>query len=888
MLAPSGGGLIPYQAYERNQDKTKVEKFIGGLLDNIQGNVIAVEPTRLQDAVRIANNLIDQKLKGYAVKNAENKRRLGCKLHHEGPYTVRCGKCNKVRHLTRDCKVTNSTPSTQRGNQRVLTCFECERQGHYRSDCPKLKDQNYGNKAGNKNGVGESRGKAYVLGEGDANPDSNVIKGTFLLNNYYASIIFDSGTDRSFVSTTFSTLLDITPDTLDISYAVELADRRISETNTILRGCTLGLLGHPFNIDLMPVKLGSFDIIIGMDWLANHHAVIVCDEKIMRIPFGDEVLIVQVMKKEIEDKSEEERLEDVPTEWDFSEVFPEDLPGLPPTRQVEFQIDLVPGAAPVARAPYRLAPSELKELSTQLQSDKGFIRPSSSPQGAPVLFVKKKDGSFWMCIDYDELKKLTVKNRYPLPRINDLFDQLQGSRVYSKIDLRSGYHQLKFLEEDIPKAAFRTRYGHYEFQVMPFGLTNAPASEEEHAEHLKLILELLKKEELYAKFSKCEFWLSKVLLAITDDLSKVSKKIAKPMTKLTQKNVKFDWSEKAEAAFRLLKQKLCSAPILALPVRWLELLSDYDCEIRYYPGKANVVADALSRKERINPLRVRALVLTIGLNLPVQILEAQVEARKEKNYGTEDLYELIMNESHKSKDSIHPRPDKMYQDLKKLYWWPNMKAQIATYVSKCLTCAKVKAEYQKPSGLLVQPVIPVWKWENITMDFVTKLPKTSSGQDTIWVIVDRLTKSAHFLPMKETDSMEKLTRQYLKEVVSRHGVPIAYLLGRGWRTLAHGSGNVHETTKKIIQIKKHIQAARDRQNSYADRRRKPLEFKVGDKILAKVGMLAYRLELPKQLSRVHSTFHVSNLKKCFVDEPRAILLDEIQIDDKLNFIERTS
>ncbi|GJU28057.1 putative reverse transcriptase domain-containing protein [Tanacetum coccineum] len=589
------------------EEEDRVEKFIGGLPDNIQGNVITGEPTRLQDAIRIANNLMDQKLKGYAVKNAKNKRRLEfnqrdnqrytagatmrkpyngplplcnkCKLRHEVPCIVRCGKCNKVGHLTQNCKVTNSTTSTQRSqvvNQRVLTCFECGRQGHYMSDCPKLKDQNRGNKAGNKNGVDEARGKAYVLGGGEANPDSNVFKGTFLLNNHYASMIFDSCAERSFVSTTFSTLLDITPNILDVSYAIELADERISETNTVLRGCMLGLLGHPFNIDLMPVELGSFDVIIGMDWLANHHAVIVCDEKIVRIPYGDEVLIVQgdrdgkgeksklsiisctgtqkyikrgcpiflarVTKKETEDKLEEKRLEDVPTVQDFPEVFPEDLPGLPPMRQVEFQIDLVPGAAPVARAPYRLAPSELQELSTQLQelSDKGFIRPSSSPWGAPVLFVKKKDGSFRMCIDYRELNKLTVKNRYPLPRIDDLFDQLQGSRVYSKIDLRSGYHQLRVREEDIPKTAFRTRYGHYEFQVMPFGLTNAPAvfmdlmnrvckpyldkfvivfiddiliyskSEEEHAEHLKLILELLKKEELYAKFSKCEFWLSKV------------------------------------------------------------------------------------------------------------------------------------------------------------------------------------------------------------------------------------------------------------------------------------------------------------------------------------------------------------------------------------------
>ncbi|GKB65443.1 putative reverse transcriptase domain-containing protein [Tanacetum coccineum] len=219
-----------------------------------------------------------------------------CKFHHEGPCTVRSGKCKKVGHLTRDCKAVDSTTSNQRGqvvNRRVLTCFEYGRQGHYKSDCPTLKDQNRGNKTRNKNGVGGARRKAYVLGGGDTNPDSNVVTGTFLLNNHYASVLFDSGADQSFVSTTFSTLLDITPDTLDVSYAVELADERISETNIVLRGYTLGLLGHPFNNDLMLVKLGSFNVIIGMDWLANQHAVIVCDEKIVRIPYGDEVLIVQ-------------------------------------------------------------------------------------------------------------------------------------------------------------------------------------------------------------------------------------------------------------------------------------------------------------------------------------------------------------------------------------------------------------------------------------------------------------------------------------------------------------------------------------------------------------------------------------------------------------------
>ncbi|GKB54760.1 putative reverse transcriptase domain-containing protein [Tanacetum coccineum] len=257
---------------------------------------------------------------------------------------------------------------------------------------------------------------------------------------------------------------------------------------------------------------------------------------------GCHVFLAHITIKETGDKSKKKQLQDVPIVKNFLEVFLEDLPSLPPTRQVEFHIDLVPGAAPVARVPYRLAPSEMKELADQLQelSDKGFIRPSSSPWGAPVLFVKKKDGSLRMCIDYRELNKLTVKNRYPLPRIDDLFDQLQGSSIYSKIDLRSGYHQLRVREEDISKTAFRTRYGHYEFQVMPFGLTNAPAvfmdlmnrvckpyldkfvivfiddiliyskNKQEHEEHLKIILELLKKEELYAKFSKCEFWIPKV------------------------------------------------------------------------------------------------------------------------------------------------------------------------------------------------------------------------------------------------------------------------------------------------------------------------------------------------------------------------------------------
>ncbi|GJY86353.1 putative reverse transcriptase domain-containing protein [Tanacetum coccineum] len=610
---------------------------------------------------------------------------------------------------------------------------------------------------------------------------------------------------------------------------------------------------------------------------------------------------------------------------------------------------------------------------------------------------------------------------------------------------------------------------------MPFGLTNAPAvfmdlmnrvckpyldkfiivfndgiliyskDKKEHEEHLKVILGLLKKEKLYAKFSKCEFWIPKdwaspkTPMEIRQFLGLAGyyqrfiegfSKIAKSMTKLTQKGIKFDWGEKEENAFQLIKQKLCSAPILALPEgskdfvvycvashkglelgsvifalkiwrhylygtkctmftdhksiqhildqkelnmrqrRWLELLSDYDCDIRYHPGKANVVADALSRKERIEPLRVRALVMTIGLDLPKRILEAQIEALKPENLENEDvggmirkdipkeklepradgtlclngrswlpcyggLRSVIMHESHKSKYSIHPGSEKMYQDMKKLYWWPNMKADIATYVSKCLTCARVKAEHQRPSGLLVQPAIPEWKWDNITMDFITKLPKSSHGFDTIWVIVDRLTKSAHFLPIRENDPLDKLARLYLNRIVARHGIPVSIICDRDgrftsnfWRSFQKALGTeismstaYHPETdgqsERTIQTLedmlracvidfgkgwvKHLPLAEfsynnsyhtslkaapyealygrkcrspDRQKSYVDLKRKPMEFKVGDrvmlkvspwkgvvrfgkrgklnpryvepfKVLAKVGKVAYRLELPQ-------------------------------------------
>ncbi|GJW45691.1 putative reverse transcriptase domain-containing protein [Tanacetum coccineum] len=583
----------------------KIERYVSGFPDMIHGSIVASNPKTMQEVIEIATEPMDKKIRTFAERQTKNKRKQDDNQQQQQQnkrqntgraYTAGSGEKKPYRGskpLCPKCNYHYHGPCAPKCHKyQKPTCNECGAQGHFKRDFPKLKNNNRGNQGGN----GNAPAKVYAVGSAGTSPDSNVVMGTFLLNNHYDSVLYDSGADRSFVSTAFSSQIDITPSTLDHCYDVKLADGRIIVLNAIIQACTLNFLNHPFNIDLMPVEL----------------------------------------------------------------VFPEDLPGLPLTRQVEFQIDLIPGVAPVARVPNRLALSEMKELSDQLQevSDKGFIRPSSLPWGALVLFFKKKYGSFRMCIDYQELNKLTVKNRYPLPRIEDLFDQLQGSSIYSKIDLRSGYHQLRVHKEDIPKMAFRTRYGYYEFQVMLFGLTNAPAvfmdlmnrvckpfldkfvivfiddiliysnNKKEHEEHLKAILELLKKEEFY----NC--WLELLLLLKIEEkvlslgvvLMQREKVIAYAsiQLKIHEKNYMTHDLELGALVFalkiwrhyfygtkcmvftdhKILQHILNHNELNMRQHRWLELLSDYDCEIRYHLGKANVVADALSKKEQNKPLSV--------------------------------------------------------------------------------------------------------------------------------------------------------------------------------------------------------------------------------------------------------------------------------------------
>ncbi|GKC01138.1 putative reverse transcriptase domain-containing protein [Tanacetum coccineum] len=576
-------------------ESSRIKRYIAGLAPEIRGMLRATQPTTIQSAILRAGILTDEAVSSGTLTKGNEKRKgveesskqgggrnddkrakvskgfvvatsdwnnytrphpkcAKCWTYHpEGRPCIVCFNCQKLGHIARNYRmpIKQVVPiNAIRGGHEPGTCYEKSEHKEYRN---------------------QVRVRAFNVNAVGALQDPNIVMGTFSLNDHYATVLFDSGADFSFISTDFAPLLNVKLSFVNPGYVIKVADGKKVEVDRIICDCKLELRTSLFTIDLIPLGHGSFDVVVRMDWLSEHKVEIVCHENMVRIP-----------------------LESV---RDFVKVFPKDLSGLPPQRQVEFRIDLVPGATPVAKSPYRLAPSEMQELSEQLQ---------------------------------EKLNKLTVKNRYPLPRIDDLFDQLQGARYFSKIHLRSG------------KANSGVKRMILAAQSEAFKEENAPP---ERLHGLDKQMEPKEDESLY--------FMDRI---------------------------------------------------------WVPLVGG-----------------------------VRT---------------------------------IIMDEAHKTRDSVHPGADKMYHDLRDMYWWPRMKRDIATYVSKCLTCSKVKDEHQRPSGLLQQPEIPEWKWDKITMDFITKLPKIKSGHDTTWVIVHWLTKSAYFLAMREDYSTERLAKLYIDEIVARHGVPV--------------------------------------------------------------------------------------------------------------------
>ncbi|GKV11106.1 hypothetical protein SLEP1_g22390 [Rubroshorea leprosula] len=933
---------LPFVGSQVGDELAKADKFLWGLNPDIYLAVNQFKPATYREA---ADKALDQEKAMARVKSSEQ---------HSAGSSLGKRKFDGSRRSFVLAPPKSEISKGSRGLGATKTChtvtrayFKCGKQGHRIANCPLLDPKTQSTqptspqsstsqgaqKQSTRVQTRAQQARVQVMTHKEA-AATDVITSTLPVNSDYAHILFDSGASHSFIARYYALKRALLVNTSDLELHVDTPLRGVMTTREVCRTVDIYVDGRQLNASLFVLDISDFDIILGMDWLSKHFASIDCHKKWVQkyLVNGCQGFLVSVTDA----SSVTSRLEDIPMVREFPDAFPEDLPSLPPDREIEFAIDLVPETGPISKTPYRMA------------------------LGAPVLFVKKKDGSMRLCIDYQELNKVTVKNQYPLPRIDDLFDQLKGAQVFSKIDLRSGYHQLKIKSDDVPKTAFRTRYGHYEFIVMPFSLTNAPArfmdlmnrvfsqyldkfvvvfiddiliyssSHTLHQRHLRTVLETLRSER-FAKFKKCEFWLDNVAFlghivtkdGISVDPQKIEavvdwkrpnsvaeirsflglagynsrfvgdfSRIALPMTRLIRKDTKFEWTPECEKSFLTLKKKLVTAPVFALPIngegftiysdaskkglgcvlmqkdrviayaswqlkpyeenypthdlelavrRWLELLKEYDLIISYHLGKANKVADALSRKSSGTASSILAtqkelLEDLVKLDVELRVdsttaylaaLNAQpalidriklgqqkdplLQKMKEKvrvgephmqkfrisDYETlwfgdklcvprdHALRREIMGDAHYTSYTIHPGSTKMYRDLRSTFWWQNMKREIARFVSQCLTCQKVKAEHQRLPRKLQPLPIPQWKWENITMDFVTGLPRTLKGNDSIWVIVDRLTKSAHFLPYQTGTSIEKLANMYMEEIVKLHGVPVSIVSDRDTRFLSH-------------------------------------------------------------------------------------------------------
>ncbi|GAU29936.1 hypothetical protein TSUD_360510 [Trifolium subterraneum] len=803
------------------------------------------------------------------------------------------------------------------------------------NECPKLHG------SGGSNGTTRSKGRVYSLDGEQARGNNALIIDVCHLGQSEVVVLFDCGATNSFISVECVMRLGLSSTSLLPPMTVAVATGGKIVSKRVCQNCPVSVAGKIYHVDLICLSLKDMDIVLGTDWLSANTVYIGCAEKNLYVPIdlnAESRALTALLQNThqliqylgAENKcfsimftiSSESSLSpsDIPIVREYLDVFPEEINSLPLEREIEFSIDLVPGSQPIYVAPYRMSPLELRELKSQLEEllQKHFIRPSVSPWGAPVLLVKKKDGTMRLCIDYRQLNKVTIKNKYLLPRIDDLLDQLRGATIFSKIDLRSGYHQIRIRTSDVSKTAFRTRYGHYEFLVMPFGLTNSPAvfmdymnrifqpyldkfvaifiddiliyskDPQEHAEHLRIVLNILREKQIYAKFSGVSVDPSKVEAVLNWERPRTVSEIrsflglagyyrrfilgfseiALPLTRLTRKGAAFVWDELCENSFNLLKQKLTSAPVLVIPdpdkkyvvycdasnkahgcvlmqegavvayasrqlkpheenypthdlelaaiifalkisrhhlygvqfalyndhkslrylfdqkelnmrqQRWMEYLKDFDFELNYHQGKAIVVADALSRK---------AFAQEKDMDLRRRIGKPEFTVADDGviQFGSRicvpndaDLKRSILEEAHKSGFSIHPGSTKMYHDLKKNYWWSNMKTEIAEFVSRCIVCQQVKIEHQKLAGPLQPLEIPEWKWEHITMDFVTGLPRNQKGEDSIWVIVDWLTKSAHFIAVKSTYKASRYAEIFLEEIVKLHGVPLSIVSDR--------------------------------------------------------------------------------------------------------------